>query len=119
MAGKRRTRRIEILSRREIADASDLAEKTVEVPEWGAGKGLRIRALTKQQEHDVRARSWVDGVLDPSLFELNVFIEGVVEPELSADDLQWLTEKKARAVSRVCRRSSLFPASRTAASAGG
>lgn len=92
---------IRLLTADEVLAADDLPEKTVAVPEWGAGVGVKIRALSKKQQDDVRKRSTVRGVVDEGLAEIHAIMESLVEPKFTVDQLEELRGKSAAAIDRI------------------
>ena len=88
-----------ILSVEDILTAPDIQEKVVEVPEWGGA--VKIRSFTKQRPIQLRAQAMNGEELDSERMELLMFVEGVVEPQFSADHIDLLKGKSATAMDRV------------------
>lgn len=88
------------LTLEEILAAPDLAEKTIEVPEWGGAVTVRGFSKAKQQalRHEAMGE---DGTLDADKVEMLMFCYGVVEPEISSASYGALREKNAGAIDRV------------------
>lgn len=72
------------------------------VPEWGTT--IRLRPLAHGQQYEINQRSTVDGKLDGGLLDLNLLIEGVVEPKFTAEHIGALREKSAPAINRIVRK---------------
>ncbi len=89
-----------ILTLEEIKAAGDLPREEVPVPEWGGSvvvQGISVAegmALLRQMQD-------AKGEIDPEKAALLAFAYGVVEPQISRDDLEWLKQKSLGAVTRV------------------
>lgn len=90
------------LSAAEILNADDLNEEDVECPEWG-GK-VRVRALSKQRQQALRKASAPGGEFDAGLFEMALFVEGVITPVFDASQMDALRQKSAKPVDRVTKK---------------
>jgi len=98
------------LSKEAILSASDLPRKTIRVPEWGGN--VTVRTMTGVQ-HDAWSQEWHEvrknrGDLENTTgFEAFLAIHTVVDeagnPLFSANDLDALNAKSAKALSRVAR----------------
>jgi len=91
-----------ILSVEEILAADDLAEEVVATPEWGGA--VKVRALTKALQQEMREQARVGGEIDSNRLEVLSFICGVVEPRFSADQYELVRRKNAGVVDRVLAR---------------
>lgn len=65
-------------------------ETDVEVPEWG-GK-IRVKALSRGAVYEIRrqATNPDTGVISEEVADALVIVAGVIEPEFSEDDTEWL-----------------------------
>lgn len=90
-----------ILTADEIMDADDRPTKIVPVPEWGEGVGVKIQALSKQQQIDCKKASRVGNMIDEDLFDLHLFGAAVVEPKLTQAQVEGLRAKNSHAIDRV------------------
>jgi hypothetical protein len=88
------------LSLDDIVAANDLAEDTIDVPEWGGS--LQVRAMTKQRQLEIRNEAAAQG--DRNLAELLMFTACVVEPEMTSAAVSVLRGKSAAVFDRVMRR---------------
>lgn len=92
------------LSMEDILTADDLTVRDVEVPEWGGT--VKVRAFTKRQQIEIRrsAQASMQGdQIDVDEFERQVFLAGMVEPEVNADQYNLLMERNAQALDRITR----------------
>lgn len=90
------------LTLEEILAAPDLAEKTVEVPEWGGT--VVVRGFSKAVQQTLRREAMgEDGTLDADKVEMLMFCYGVVEPEIGSASYVALREKSAGAIDRVLK----------------
>lgn len=90
-----------ILSVAEIRDTEDRIEDTVEVPEWGGS--VRIRELSQGLSGKIIEEVLAAGE-DNSTYGLQQRLtvrHGVIEPELTDDDVAMLEQKSLTAVSRI------------------
>lgn len=92
---------VRILSIDEIEQVDDLPEKIVAIPEWGEGVGVKIKALTKQQQIDIRKQATVNGTVDADEADLLAIVTSVVEPELTREQVGVLKTKNANAIDRI------------------
>lgn len=83
----------------DILAIEDTPPKEVYVEEWDTF--VTIRGLTKRQQIDIRQRSLVDGEPDPEKSQQGMWIEGVVDPKFTEDQLPLLFEKNAGAIDTV------------------
>jgi len=93
-----------VLSMEDILTADDLSTTTVEVPEWGGS--VKVRPFTKRQQVSIRKQaqsSLQGGEIDVDEFERQVFLAGVVEPEITVDQYNLLLEKNAQAMDRIVK----------------
>jgi hypothetical protein len=72
------------------------------IEEWGTT--LKVQGLTKKQQLDVRERSLVNGEVSAEKSQGFLFLEGVVEPRFSEDQLVPLFEKNAGVIDRILGR---------------
>lgn len=91
-----------MLTAEAILGAADTPEEVLPVPEWGGS--VRIRGLTKRQQVDARARSMVNGEVDVAESQMVLWMEGVIEPRFTREQMAALFEKNAGAVDRVLKR---------------
>lgn len=82
----------------DIVAAQDLAEDTIDVPEWGGS--LLVRAMTKQRQIEIRD----EGAGEKGLVELLMFTACVIEPPFTSADVAILRGKSAAVFDRVMRR---------------
>jgi hypothetical protein len=85
----------------EVETVDDLEERDVPVPEWGEGKGVRIKALSQKQRGDIRQRSMVRNQINDDLYALHQLVESVIVPKFTVDQVAMLKEKSARAIDRI------------------
>ncbi len=95
------TKQTTYLSIADILGAQDLEERDVAVPEWGGM--VKVRGFSKERQQQLRERCMVNGELDQNAFELQLFVEGVVEPQFSPDHAALLREKAAGPIDRVIK----------------
>lgn len=88
-----------ILTTEAILGAADTQDELVEVPEWGGS--VRVRGLTKRQQVDIRRAALVAGEVDPEKVQQGLWIEGVIEPRFTVDQLGPLFDKNAGVIDRV------------------
>lgn len=87
----------------EILALQDTKTDEVTVPEWG-GTQVKVIGLTKKQQLDIRERSTVDGDVSAEKSQGYMFLEGVLEPRFTEDQLPALFEKNAGAIDRILTR---------------
>lgn len=92
---------IRILTLDEIEQVDDLPEKVVAMPEWGKDVGVKIKALTKQQQIDIRKQATVNGEVNVDEADLLAIVESVIEPELTREQVGLLKTKNANAIDRL------------------
>lgn len=85
-----------------ILGAADTQTDDVLVPEWG-GK-VKVIGLTKRQQVDIRRASMVAGDVDQEKVQQGIWLQGVIEPRFSEDQLGPLFDKNAGVVDRVIAR---------------
>lgn len=88
-----------ILSLEQIMNADDLPSKIVEVPAWGGS--IRIKQLTKAQQHEIRTTAVVDGVLNDQMLEMGILVASIVEPNLTREHMEMLANKNADVIDEV------------------
>ena len=93
---------LRIVTLEDILGADDLPEETVAVPEWGGA--VRIKGFSKQQQFDIREEASPTGEFDTKLFEVLIFVHGVIEPVIGVEQLELLKTKNATVVDRVIER---------------
>lgn len=93
---------VRILSVEDILSAEDLTSETVPVPEWGGH--VVIRGFSKAREFAIREEAMGPEGLDEQRFEMLLFINGVVEPQFTVDQLEVLKEKSGAVIDRVLAR---------------
>lgn len=91
-----------MLSVEDILAAADTPEEGIEVPEWGGA--VTIRGLTKRQQQDIRQRATIGGEVDEVRTQQLLWLEGVVSPRFTEEQLGPLFDKNAGAVDRVLKR---------------
>jgi hypothetical protein len=72
------------------------------VEEWGTS--IKVQGLTKKQQLDVRERSLVNGEVSAEKSQGFLFLEGVVEPRFSEDQLGPLFDKNAGVIDKILGR---------------
>lgn len=97
--GSTRAKKPTLLSAEAVLEKNDLAERVVEVPEWGGA--VKIRALSKRVYNDIQKASTVNGEIDELKFEMNLLVNGIAEPQFTLDQAGQLQEKSVGAVDRV------------------
>lgn len=85
----------------EILATQDAATEDVFVPEWDTM--VTVIGLTKRQQLDIRNKSIVNDEVDFEKSQAMLFLEGVVDPRFTEDQLPALFEKNAGAVDRVLK----------------
>lgn len=88
-----------LLTAEAILAAQDTPEDTVLVPEWGGS--VKVRGLTKRQQIDIRREAMVAGEVDQEKVQMGIWLQGVVQPRFTPEQLGPLLEKNAGAVDRV------------------
>lgn len=88
------------LTDEELFATDDLVEQDLTIPEWG-GKKVRLKALTKRQQQNVRRRSTVKGIVQDDLYELHMVVEGMIRPKLTPEQVNQLAERSASAIDRI------------------
>lgn len=86
----------------EILALKDTEPEEFYVPHWDTT--VTIRGLTKQQQMDIRARSIVDGQVDPTKAQAGMLVEGMVEPKVDEDAAAALYQKSAGPVDAIIAR---------------
>lgn len=89
-------------SAEEILSMVDTRTDEVFVSEWDTN--VKVIGLTKRQQLDIRNRSLVEGEADEEKVQQWMWLEGVVEPKFSEDQLPQLFEKNAGAIDKVLKR---------------
>ena len=109
VAGATEASELRMLTTADILAADDVPEEVVHVPEWSGC--VRIRAFTKGAEQRLRSEAGGTANFDMDRFEMLLFIEGVIEPKFSVDQMDALKAKNNRpfdfVVSRVMELSGL------------
>lgn len=100
-AAKPKEPEVRILTLDEIETLDDLPEKTLLIPEWGENVGVKLRALTKQEQIDVRNRATVAGVVNEDEADLLAIAASLVEPTMTPDQISLLRTKNAAAIDRM------------------
>jgi hypothetical protein len=100
-AGENQTAPVAVLSFEDIAAVDDIKTEVVDVPAWGGG--VKVRALTRGQQHDIRAKATDrrTGNLDEQKSELLLLQAGISEPSMTLDQVKALNNKSAAAVSII------------------
>lgn len=90
-----------ILTFEDILAAEDIQNRTVDVPEWGGA--VRLRTFTKNVELEMRtkARDERTGIVDSEKLEMLMLVYGVVEPDLTFDQIPSLRTKNAAVIDRI------------------
>lgn len=86
----------------EILALDDTVTDEVWVDEWQTF--VKVRGLTKNQQVEVRKRSLVEGEADEEKAQANLFLEGVIEPQFTEDQMARVFEKNAGAVDTILKR---------------
>jgi hypothetical protein len=96
-----KTKESRLLTFEDILAAEDIEERTLLVPEWGGA--IRLRTFTKNVELRMRAeaRDARTGVVDSEQLEMLMLVYGVVEPELTVEQVPHLRTKNAAVVDRI------------------
>ena len=90
---------VRMLTVEDILAADDIAEAVIEVPEWGGS--VRIRAFSKAVEQRLRTESGGATDFDTDRFEMLLFIEGVVDPKFTVEQLDALKAQTAKLKTRL------------------
>jgi len=96
-----------ILTAEDIWGAKDIEERTVEIPQWGGA--VRIRTLTKKQADEMQARATSTDrytkqpVVDNDMLVALLFVESMIEPQLTLEDYERLRERSAVAIALLQR----------------
>jgi hypothetical protein len=93
-----------VLSVEDIITSDDRNTVDVEVPEWGGV--VRVQSFTKAQQVAIRrsaSASLTGGDIDVDEFERQVFLAGLVDPEVTPDQYNLLMEKNAQAMDRIVK----------------
>ncbi len=93
------TQQRKILSVDDILAAADLAEETVDVPEWGGA--VKVKGLTRAQVYELREKSKVAGKFDAARADMLTLLAGIVEPKFTEDQGPILMRKSAAATERI------------------
>lgn len=89
-----------VLTLDEIISVQDRPVVDVEVPEWGGV--VKIRGLSKGGRQRVRDAAFdAEGNFQAERWEDALILEGLVEPEITAEEVGQLREKAATAVERI------------------
>lgn len=83
----------------QIAQADDLGEEEIEIPEWGGS--VVIRGLGYGEWMDIRDASVVAGQQDEKIFARLLLAAALVEPPITAEQADLLLNKSAPSVDRV------------------
>ena len=93
--------KVSMLSSEQLLGADDLPEEVVDVPEWGGQ--VKVRALGWSQVADARQRAKVGGVIDDDRFSFALLQQGLVQPSIREDQVEFLRGKNKLAIERVLR----------------
>ena len=90
-----------ILSVEDILAATQLEERTVEIPELGGS--VKIRAFSKGEQQYVRrlATDRKTGKIDTDKLELMILIRGVTEPQFTPESVERLKLVQASVLDRI------------------
>lgn len=83
----------------DILAIDDTPTLDIFVAEWDTE--VTVRGLTKRQQVDIRTRALRDGEPDPEMTQRFMWLEGVVNPVFTEEQLGPLFEKNAGAVDQV------------------
>lgn len=83
----------------QILNAPDVQEHVMEVPEWGGS--VKLRGFTKGQQQHFKRQATIKGEINEDRLEMLMFINGVVEPKFSTDQIELLREKSFGVVERI------------------
>lgn len=86
----------------EILALDDVRKEALYIDEWDTE--ITVIGLTKKQQLDIRERSLVEGEPDAEKSQSYMWLEGVLEPKFTEDQLPALFEKNAGAIDRVLTR---------------
>lgn len=86
----------------EILALQDTKVDVLYVPDWDTN--VTVRGLTKRQQLDIKRRSTINGEIDEDQSQAFLWLEGVVEPVFTEDQLGALFEKAAAPVDLVLKR---------------
>ena len=93
------------LSAEDIWAAHDVAEEAVDMPEWGGRVKIRALTIRKSLELQKQAQVWNQRTRsydqDTDKLYMLLLLHGIVEPALSADDIDKMAEKSAVATTRI------------------
>lgn len=90
-----------ILSAEEVLAAPDLEERELYVPEWKGS--IVLKSLTKAAHAEMRRNAIVADEFDLDLYDIQIFVHGVIEPKFTEDQAKALLEKNAGVIERVNR----------------
>lgn len=92
-----------ILSLDEIINNNDITVKEHNVPEWNGS--VKIRSISKRQMRDIKnsSRDEATGEINSDLVEKQVFMHGMVEPEVDDDKYEVLLDKSSSAMDGILK----------------
>lgn len=90
------------MSAADILALDDVRKDVVFIPEWDTE--ITVIGLTKRQQLDIRQRSLVEDEPDAEKSQQLMWMEGVLDPKFTEDQLPALFEKNAGAIDRVLTR---------------
>lgn len=94
-----------ILTKEQIKEVHDITEKVVSVPEWNGE--VKVRSITQRQMNMIknRAKEEAGGSenVDEDSVNWHVFKEGMVEPQLTDEDKEWVLDKSSSAYMRIIK----------------
>lgn len=102
MAPDTETGVVERITADDILAINDTETDVVYVHQWRTN--VKVQGLTKRQQLDIRQRSMVNGEVDAEKSQQYMWLEGVVEPRFTEDQLGPLFEKSAGAIDLVLTR---------------
>lgn len=90
---------IDVLTKEQIKKSDDLVEEYFYAEEWGGV--VKIRGFSKGQQIEIDEQAMVDGEIDMQKLMMFSFLEGVVQPQFTLKDQEWLKEKNASLFDRI------------------
>lgn len=86
----------------EILAIVDTKTDEVWIEDWQTN--VKVVGLTKQQQLDIRNASLVDGEVDADKSQAGMWLQGVLEPKFTEDQVALVFQKNAGAVDKVLTR---------------
>jgi len=91
------------LSLAQIKDVQDITVENLYVPQWDGY--VKIKSISKRQMREIKraSRDNANGEIDDDVLEMNIFIEGMVEPTVTEEDYEVLLDKSAAAMGLITK----------------